>query len=158
LYQLAARIEEVQGTPGRLVQSAAQASFDAWIKYYRPDENSANTSISYYTKGALLGFLLDAKVRKATNGRSSLDDVLKAAYEKYSGDRGYTPAEFRAVAEQVAAVSLSAFWNGAVEGTGELDYTDALDAFGLRLRMPAPSTTPWLGLSTRNDNGRLLVS
>jgi predicted metalloprotease with PDZ domain len=158
LGQLSGRIEDLQGSPGRLVQSAEQASYDAWIKYYRPDENSGNVSISYYTKGALLGFLLDAKVRAATGGKSSLDDVMKAAYQKYSGDRGYTPAEFRAVAEQVAGVSLAAFWTNAVEGTGELDYSDALQAFGLRLRVPLTSSQPWLGISNRNDNGRLVVA
>jgi predicted metalloprotease with PDZ domain len=158
LSGLSNRIEEVQSTPGRQVQSAEQASYDAWIKYYRPDENSGNTSISYYTKGALLGFLLDAKVRKATGGKRSLDDVMVAAYQKYSGDRGYTPAEFRAVAEQVAGVSLASFWTTAVEGTGELDYSDALEAFGLRFRPAPPSQRPWLGISTRNDSGRLIVA
>ena len=74
---LSGNIEELQTTPGRLVQSAEQASFDAWIKYYRPDENSANTSISYYTKGAVVGFLLDAKIRKATSGARGLDDVMR---------------------------------------------------------------------------------
>ena len=62
------QIEDLQATPGRLVQSVEQASFDAWIKYYRPDENSPNVSISYYTKGAVLGFLLDAKIRAAEQG------------------------------------------------------------------------------------------
>ena len=74
------KIDELQTTPGRLVQSAELASHDAWIKYYRPDENSPNTSVSYYTKGAVLGFLLDAKIRKATGGAKSLDDVMRAAY------------------------------------------------------------------------------
>jgi predicted metalloprotease with PDZ domain len=69
LDSLSAKIDELQTTPGRAVQPAEAASFDAWIKYYRPDENSANTTVSYYTKGAVLGFLLDAKIRKATKGR-----------------------------------------------------------------------------------------
>src|SRR6187401_319904 len=107
LAGLSGRIEELQTSPGRLVQSAELASYDAWVRYYRPDENSNNVSISYYTKGALLGFLLDAKVRKATGGKRSLDDVMIAAYQKYSGERGYTPAEFRSVAEQTTGVSLS---------------------------------------------------
>jgi predicted metalloprotease with PDZ domain len=160
---LSAKIEELQTTPGRLVQSAEIASFDAWIKYYRPDENSPNTSISYYTKGAVLGFVLDARIRTLTNGASSLDDVMRAAYAKYSGARGYTPAEFRAVAEQVAGASLASFWDGAVEGTGELDYAEALDTFGLRFRQtPAPAPPAggraWLGVTTRNDAGRLVVA
>ena len=156
------RIEELQTTPGRLVQSAEMASYDAWIKYYRPDENSINTSVSYYTKGSIVGLLLDARIRKATNGAKSLDDVMKAAYEKYSGMRGYTADEFRAVAEQVAGVSLKAFWDSAVTGTDELDYKETLETLGLRFRSVAvPADRPgraWLGVGTRNDAGRLLVS
>jgi predicted metalloprotease with PDZ domain len=163
LDALANKIEELQTTPGRLVQPVDLASFDAWIKYYRPDENSLNTSVSYYTKGAVLAFLLDARIRKATNGARSLDDVMRAAYQKFSGTRGYTPEEFRAVTEQVAGISLASFWNDAVEGTTELNYTDGLDTVGLRFRAPAPppSDRParaWLGISTRNDAGRLVVS
>jgi predicted metalloprotease with PDZ domain len=162
LDSLSDKIEELQTTPGRLVQSAELASFDAWIKYYRPDENSINTSISYYTKGAVVALLLDARVRKATNGGKSLDDVMKAAYDKYSGSRGYTADEFRAVAEQVAGVSLKAFWDHAVSGTGELDYKEALETFGLRFRSVAVPADrpgrPWLGINTRNDAGRLVVS
>ena len=162
LEDLSETIELLQTTPGRLVQSAEMASFDAWIKYYRPDENSNNSSISYYTKGTVIAFLLDAKIRKATDGAKSLDDVMRAAYQKFSGPRGYTPEQFRAVAEQVAGTSLKAFWESAVESTKELDYSEALDTFGLRFKAataPSPERTkPWLGLSTRNDNGRLVIS
>jgi len=162
LDTLSDKIEALQTTPGRLVQSVEMASFDAWIKYYRPDENSINTSISYYTKGSVMGLLLDARIRKATNGAKSLDDVMKAAYEKYSGMRGYTADEFRGVAEQVAGTSLKSFWDSAVSGTDELDYKEALDTLGLRFRsVSVPADRPgraWLGIGTRNDAGRLLVT
>jgi predicted metalloprotease with PDZ domain len=159
LGALSAKIADLQTTPGRLVQSAELASFDAWIKYYRPDENSANTSISYYTKGAVLAFLLDARVRSATGGTRSLDDVMRAAYERYSGERGYTPEEFRAVAERVAGISLASLWEAGIEGTGELDYGEALDTFGLQFRPSSAGTgSAWLGATTRNDGGRLIVS
>ncbi len=163
LEDLSSTIELLQTTPGRLVQSAEMASFDAWIKYYRPDENSNNTTISYYTKGTVIAFLLDAKVRKATNRTKSLDDVMRTAYQKFSGPKGYTPEEFRAVAEQVAGTSLKVFWDTAVESTSELDYTETLDTFGLRFKPPLPPPAdrpakPWLGISTRIDNGRLLVT
>jgi predicted metalloprotease with PDZ domain len=157
------QIEDLQATPGRLVQSVEQASFDAWIKYYRPDENSANVSISYYTKGVVLGFLLDAKIRAATTGAKSLDDVMRTAFERFSGARGFTPDEFRSVAEQVGGVSLASFWETAVEGKAELDYTEALQTFGLRFRsVEAPGSDrlgrAWLGMSARNDAGRLVVT
>jgi predicted metalloprotease with PDZ domain len=162
LDDLSNTIELLQTTPGRLVQPVELASFDAWIKYYRPDENSNNASVSYYTKGTVIAFLLDAKIRKATNGQKSLDDVMKLAYQKYSGPKGYTPDEFRAVAEQIAGIDLKPFWQAAVDGTAELDYADALGAFGLRFKAApaAPSnrpSRPWLGISTRVDNGRLVI-
>lgn len=162
LDDLSSTIELLQTTPGRLVQSAEMASFDAWIKYYRPDENSNNTSISYYTKGTVIAFLLDAKIRKATNGAKSLDDVMRVAYEKFSGPKGYTQQDFRAVIEQVAGRSLKDFWEAAVEGTSELDYTEALDVFGLRFRAASSlqdrASRAWLGITTRNDNGRLVIA
>jgi predicted metalloprotease with PDZ domain len=156
-------IEELQATPGRLVQSVEQASFDAWIKYYRPDENSPNVAISYYTKGAVIAFLLDARVRTATRGAKTLDDVMRAAYQRFSGAQGFTPDEFRAVTESVAGVSLSAFWDAAVAGREELDYREALATFGLRFR-PGEAPRPdrpgraWLGVATRADAGRLMVT
>jgi len=162
LDALSNQIEALQTTPGRLVQSAGMASFDAWIRQYRPDENSPNVSISYYTKGAVLAFVLDGTIRKATRGARSLDDVMRAAYAKYSGARGFTPDQFRQVAEEVSGLDLRSFWSHAVEGTEELDYSDALEAFGLRFKpVEAASDDPrtgWLGASTRNDNGRLIVS
>ena len=160
---LSSRVEGLQTTPGRLVQSVEEASFDAWIKYYRPNENSVNTAVSYYTKGAVLGFLLDGRIRAATAGVSSLDDVMRAAFERFSGDRGFTPDEFRAVVEQVSGLDLAAFWEGAVGGTAELEYDDTLETFGLRFRSVAgPSNdrpqAAWLGMSTRNVDGRVVVT
>jgi predicted metalloprotease with PDZ domain len=163
LEGLSNQIEALQTTPGRLVQSVDLASLDAWIKYYRPDENSSNVSISYYTKGAVLGFLLDARIRSATHGSKSLDDVMRAAYEKYSGGRGYAPDQFREVAEHVSGLDLRAFWETAVGAAGELDYAGALSALGLRFRAPATPRSdapvkPYLGVSVRNDGGRLVVT
>jgi predicted metalloprotease with PDZ domain len=135
------------------------ASFDAWIKYYRPDENGPNVSISYYTKGAVLAFLLDAKIRRATGGTKALDDVMRAAYAKYAGARGFTPAEFQRVAEEVSGVDLDGFWTSGVEGTRELEYQETLDTLGLRFRAAAvPTSRAWLGATTRSDAGRLVVT
>jgi predicted metalloprotease with PDZ domain len=159
LDALANKIEELQTTPGRGVQPVDLASFDAWIKYYRPDENSPNASVSYYTKGAVLAFLLDARIRRATGGAKSLDDVMRAAFQKYSGQRGYTPDELRAIAEQVSGIDLRSFWVGGVQGTVELDYSEALDTMGLRFKTSGDRPgRAWLGATTRNDSGRLLVA
>ena len=162
LDSLSDKIEEVQTTPGRAVRSVSLASLDAWIKLYRPDENSPNTTISYYTKGAVVAFLLDAAIRRATNGTRTLDEVMREAYPLYSGARGFTAAEFRALTERVAGTDLGTFWRSAIEGTDELDYTNALQVFGLRFRPITASLTDrpkaWLGATTRVDAGRLLVA
>ena len=110
------------------------SSFDAWIKQYRPDENSINSSISYYTKGSVIAFVLDAKIRTATHGAKTLDDLMRTLYQRYSGARGFTEDQFRATAQEIAGTDLSAWFTKTLQTTEELDYTEALDWFGLRFR------------------------
>jgi len=152
LGALSETIHTLQSTPGRLVQSAEQASWDAWIKLYRPDENSVNTTISYYTKGAVVGWLLDARIRRSTGNGKSLDDVMRLAFESYSGERGFTAEQFKAL------VGDDDFFRRTVETTEELDYTEALDWFGLRFRQPDPPKSGGvIGCETNVDHGRLIV-
>jgi len=162
LDALSEKIEALQTTPGRLVQSAAQASFDAWIKLYRPDENTPNTSISYYVKGAVIAFLLDATIRKASGGTKSLDDVMRDAHRQFGGARGFTVQQFRGLVEDASGRSLAAFWTDAIDGTAELKYADALDYFGLRFKSetlpPGERQKAWLGATTRCDDGKLIVT
>ncbi len=157
---LSGLIRRLQTTPGRLVHPLEMASHDAWIKLYRSDENSPNTTISYYTKGAVVAFLLDAKIRAATDGSKSLDEVLRLAYTRYSGERGFTREEFRAAAQEVAGgIPLHDWFASTLETTAELDYTAALDWLGLRFA-PAEASCPggWTGLETHIVRGRLLIS
>jgi len=158
LEELSGLIETLQTTPGRLASSVAQASFDAWIKLYRPDENSKNTSISYYTKGAVIGWLLDARIRRATGGAKSLDDLMRLAYTRHAGARGFKTEQFEADAEEIAGEPLREFFRRAVESTEELDYSEALAWFGLRFRQPEATGKAWTGAETKNDAGRLLVT
>ena len=163
LALLSDRIETLQSEPGRLVRPLQLSSYDAWIKEYRPDENSVNSTISYYTKGGAVAFLLDARIRRATGGAKSLDDGMRLAYERYSGPRGFTDAEFRKTMAEVAGVSLDEFFARAVDSTEELDFTEALNWFGLRFRKSEPPRTErqdraYLGIGTRTDDGRILVS
>ncbi len=158
LDSVSSQIEQVQTIPGRLVTPVNMASFDAWIKQYRPDENLANTSINYYPKGAVIAFLLDAKIRKATNGARSLDNGMQLAMQRYSGDKGYTPEQFYAVMSEVAGTDLRAWFAKAAESTDELDYTEALDYYGLRFRPANSSGRAYIGSGTRNDAGRLVIT
>lgn len=162
-------IERLQTTPGRLVQSLEDSSYDTWIKFYRRDENTANTQVSYYLKGAVVAFLLDAKIRKATDGAKSLDDVMRLAYSRYAGDKGFTTEEFQKTAAEVAGVDLSDFFRRALTTTDELDYAEACDWLGLRFAKDRPEKKPepgkdekpakgWLGLATKVEDGRLVVS
>ena len=152
-------IRTLQTTPGHLVQPLEMASYDAWIKQYRADENSANVSISYYTKGSVVGLLLDAKIKHMTNGTKGLDDVMRLAFARYSGARGYTPAEFRAVASEVAGGGLGEFFRRALESTEELDYSEMLDWYGLRFVPPdTGASAAWTGAATRVSNGRTFVT
>lgn len=172
LNSISSQIVSLQNTPGRLVQSLSAASFDAWIKAYRPDANSANTRVSYYTGGAVAGLLLDAKIRQATNGAKSLNDVMRAAYERYSGAHGYTQAQFLDLVSQVAGADLHSWCEHLVEQPHEYDYQPMLDWYGLEFTpaaAPSPHLLPnrlepadtipgWLGIDTRDDNGRLIVN
>ena len=157
--ELSGQIEAVQTTPGRLVTSAAMSSFDTWIKQYRPDENTSNTTINYYPKGAVIAFVLDARIRAATGGAKSLDDAMRLAYERHSGPKGYTLDQFYQAMSDTAGTDLRPWFARTVESTEELDYKEALDWFGLRFRPVDPrSSRAWLGVATRNDSGRLVVS
>ncbi len=156
---LSNQIEQVQTTPGRSVTPATIASYDTWIKQYRPDENTANTSVNYYPKGAVIGFLLDARIRKATSGAKSLDDGMRLALQRYSGDKGYTPEQFYQVMSETAGTDLRPWFAKAAESADELDYTEALDYFGLRFRpVDMRSARAFIGAGTRNDSGRLVVT
>lgn len=158
LSVLARGIGRLQDTPGREVQPLSLASFDAWIKFYRPDENSRNSSVSYYGKGSLVAWLLDATIRQATPDKS-LDDVMRLAYERYSGERGYTPDEFREVAAEVAGSDLDSFFADYVDGTAELDWEVPLRTFGLRFKPVEESDEDaYLGVHTENEDGRIVVT
>jgi predicted metalloprotease with PDZ domain len=157
--ELSGQIEAVQTTPGRLVTPVGMASYDTWIKQYRPDENTANTTVNYYPKGAVIAFLLDAKIRKATNDAKSLDTAMRLAYERYSGAKGYTLEQFYQTMSDVAGTNLKPWFAKVVDTTDELDYTEALDWLGLRFRpVDTRNGRTFIGASTRADNGRLLVT
>ncbi|MEO0325626.1 MAG: PDZ domain-containing protein [Myxococcota bacterium] len=153
LEVLSKSIERVESAPGRLVQSLSMASFDAWIKYYRPDENSVNTAVSYYVKGMLVAFLLDARIREATDGERSLDDVMRAAYERFSAEpRGFTPEAFRDLASELSGVDHTAFFAEAVDGAAPLDFTVAFRTLGLRFA-PAEEAPAGAYLGARLGEG-----
>ena len=158
---VAGSINSVENTPGNKVQPVSESSFDAWIKYYRQNENSNNAEVSYYTKGGLLGQLLNMEILKSTNGTKSLDDVMRTMYNRYYKqlNRGYTEKEFQAAVEQVAGHKMDDFFANYVYGTKSPDYSDYFKAAGLRLvnLNEGDNTGSW-GATTTYTDGRLTVT
>jgi predicted metalloprotease with PDZ domain len=159
LTATARSIQNMQNTPGRLEQSVEESSFDAWVKYYRQDENSVNSQVSYYDKGALLGLLLDLEIRKRSGGAKSLDDVMRYLYaEFYKKNRNYGPADFQKAAELMAGSSLEEFFSKYVRGKEELDFNAALEAAGLRLETSAAADAKvYFGADVAQEDDRLIV-
>lgn len=141
-------LNQVLGTPGRLVQSVAQASFDAWVKYYRPDENTVNATVSYYTKGALVGLCLDLALRR--DGRGTLDAVLRALWERSGagnrpGSGGITEADVRAVLREVGGRGYDRELDAWVHGTADLPVAELLKSVGAVSKEDAPTPAQRLG-------------
>jgi predicted metalloprotease with PDZ domain len=164
LQELANAIRDLQNTPGRLEQSLEEASFDAWIKYYRPDENAVNSQISYYDKGAIVGAMLDLEIRRASKDARSLDDVMRALNEEfYKRDRNYTPEDFQRIAERMAGSSLDNFFTRYVRGREEIDFNTILNHAGLYLDTNGTSTgravpeRAYFGATLAMDGNRLMV-
>ena len=153
-------IKALQNRPGRFETSLEDASFDAWIKYYRQDENSINNQISYYDKGELVNFLLDIEIRKDSNGAKSLDDVMRYLYnEFYKKNKNYAPADYQKTAEMMAGKSLEDFFSKYVRGTTDIDYNSILGGIGLKLNVEGNGRKQaYLGATLREAEGKLTVS
>ncbi|MEL6105028.1 MAG: PDZ domain-containing protein [Planctomycetota bacterium] len=131
LKRFSSSISRVETANGRRIQSLRDASYDTWIKFYRPDENSSNTRVSYYSKGAVVALLLDAKIQAETNGKRSLQNVLRKLYDEKL-ETGYTEDEFRNAASEIAGVDLTDWFTDAVDSTKPLDYDAMLQWYGLQ--------------------------
>ena len=164
------RILRLLQTPGRHFQSAESASFDTWIKFYRPDENTQNTSVSYYLKGSLIAMLLDLEMRSRTGNARSLDDVLVTTYRDYTlHGKGIPDEQFQVVCEQVLAgagegvdSSLQQFFDDYVRGVAELPFAEYLAKAGLSLEFgwkgdEYGERAAGLGIRVRTEQGRTVV-
>lgn len=155
-----------ENAPGHREQSPAQASFNTWIKEYRPDENTVNSTYSYYGSGELLGFLLDLEVRSRTNNAKSLDDVMRYLFENYAQKgRGFPEAELKTAFESVAGGDLTDFFNRYVNGTEDFPFDKQLALAGLKrtgVYLPGPYDEPsrpaaprgYLGFRVAGEGGR----
>ncbi|MFT5512271.1 MAG: putative metalloprotease with PDZ domain [Bacteroidia bacterium] len=131
----------------------------AWVKAYLSNENSNNVTISYYNKGMLVSWMLDMEIMTNTNGVKRLDDVMRSLYKSYYVDkqRGFTYAEFVEACSGVCRKSLEQFFNTYIKTTENIPYSKYLDLTGFKLQ-DTPDAKPSLGIKTKNDNGKCIVS
>jgi len=158
---LAGSLGTVMNTPGAKIMSAAQSSFDAWINgAYRPNENSRNTFVSYYSKGEVVGLLMDLEIANATKGTKSLDDVMKAMYLQCKTlKRGYTDAEFKAMVEKIAGISFTNFWAKYVTGTADVEYAKYFAYAGIDMvNENIGKNVPYFGATTSKATGKVMVA
>ena len=164
LELLGRTITNVLRTPGRHRQSIGDSSFDAWIKFYRQDENSPNAIVSYYAKGALVALALDLTLRTA--GRTSLDAVMRALWERHGSIGVGVPEDgIEAIVSELAHTDMRPFFARYVEGTDDPPLDVLLDAFGIEWHVraatgsrdgggkPAAGLLPrcWLGAKVARD-------
>jgi predicted metalloprotease with PDZ domain len=160
LDQIANEFNILENLPGKNVQTVAESSFDAWIKGYRPNENSNNTTISYYTKGAIIGMMLDLEIINSSNQKYHLDDVMKYMYNTYykTKKRGYTDAEFKKGFEMFAGKKLDDFYKKYVNGLDPVDYNKYLGYAGYKISDElADNNDPALGITTGTTAAKKII-
>lgn len=145
LEALSEQLNRLLETPGRRHITLSDASFDAWIRLYQPTDDLHNSNISYYNKGAVVAWLLDTEIRQRTQGKKSLDDVMREAYRTFT-DKGFSEEEFRRLASQVAGSDLTAFFERTLDSTEELPLEPALSYWQLTWKAKDDDAQPYLGV------------
>lgn len=159
LVALGKTVSQVLKNRGRLRQSAADSSFEAWTKYYRQDENAPNAVVSYYTKGALIAFCLDARIREQTGGQRCLDDVMRLMWSQKGNEfSGLGENEFPQLVKEATGVDVQAEVQAWAYSCTELPLQEALALFGYSFHVTSnTSDTPFVGLSHQFKPEGMLV-
>ncbi|MFZ6658799.1 M61 family metallopeptidase [Undibacterium sp. TJN19] len=158
---LAKTVNMVTRGSGRTKQSVAESSFDAWTKYYRQDENSPNAIVSYYTKGSLVALGLDLTIRAETAGKKSLDDVMRAMWQKFGRDfyersltgkqQGLAETEFESVVEQATGVNVRRFLDKHARGTEDVPLAKLYADFAVLVNEGTANKKASLGVRVVRD-------
>lgn len=157
--KLSKAMNDDRGRPGNMRQSLAEASFDAWIKYWKNSKHAVNYEADYYARGAAVSFVLDMTIRRATENRCSFDDVLRVMYRRFaSAGRGYTNTDLQAVCEDVAGLSFKTFFEDFVYGARPLPWEEALAVVGLEAVPQTAERTPWLGITTVDEGQKTRIT
>jgi predicted metalloprotease with PDZ domain len=151
-------INYVEGSVGSRVQSVAHSSFDAWIKAYRPNENSSNTTMTYYSRGQIIAAIFDVLIVDKYKGKKCLDDFMRSVYVKYAKElnRGITDQEFKQELEKFLEMDLTTFYAKYIDGTEIIPYGEYFSKVGIDVAYIG-SKKPSFGASVRQEGGNVIV-
>lgn len=164
LKRLARTLDQVLRGGGRLKQSVADSSFDAWTRYYKQDENSPNALVSYYTKGSLVALGLDLEIRRQTQDARSLDDVMRLLWNRYGRDFfqgrpiGIPEDVLPAVIHEATGADVAGFITRHVESCADVPLKAALARVGIELTAQPEGPRPVLDIRTQPEPGGLRLS
>lgn len=159
LNKMFSSLNYVEGSVGARIQPVSHASFDAWIKAYRPNENSPNTTASYYSRGSVIAMVLDAKIITKYQGKKTLDDFMQLIYQKYYVDkgRGFSESEFKQELTDFLGESMDAFYAKYIDGTEIPDYGSIFAPVGLKVDYVGQAK-PSVGMSMKESGGKTIIS
>jgi len=151
-------INYVEGSVGSRVQSVAHSSFDAWIKAYRPNENSSNTTMTYYSRGQIIAAIFDVLIVDKYKGKKCLDDFMRSVYTKYAKElnRGISDQEFKMELEKFLEMDLTTFYAKYIDGTEIIPYGEYFSKVGIDVAYIG-SKKPSFGASVRQEGGNVIV-
>lgn len=152
-------VNDIMRFQGRFNQSLFESSYDTWIKFYRQDENSKNSQVSYYTKGALVALMLNIEIIISSNCEKSLDDALKALWEDYkkNSSKGFTNERVKEICESLAGKDLTDFWDKYLMGLDELPLFDYFKKAGLEAKNVNEDLVTF-DIETSQANGKVLIT
>jgi predicted metalloprotease with PDZ domain len=160
LRRLSGAINNIENTPGNQVQTVSGASYDAWIKEYKPDENQSNSTITYYTKGNELAALIDLEVINSTDGKKSLNDLLSYLYVEYykKKNTGITQEDFRKAFESLTGRNEEKFFKDYINGSKQIEYTGFFKPAGIDVYNSLEGDqSAFAGMSVQDSEGKSII-
>ena len=158
LKKIQIAVNYVESSVGARVQPVAHASFDAWIKAYRPNENSSNTTMTYYSRGMIIASVLDAMIIKQSNGKECLDHLMKDLYETYyvGKNRGFTDTEFKECLSKHTGQDMTAFFQKYIDGTEVIPYSMYFLPLGVEVS-DVGGVKPVFGANVTEEGGKVII-
>jgi predicted metalloprotease with PDZ domain len=158
LLELSDWIHQSRVRPGSKVQSVAESSFDAWIKFNQATPNDMNTTVSFYETGAVVSFLLDLELRTRTDNRESLDTLMVEMVRRFpAAGAGFTTADLIAVAGELSGSGFDDFFARYIHSTETFPFEQRTGILGLKLALDADGVLPYSGIVTQLQNGKAIV-